>query len=150
MLRYIHGHQAELLPLAPIEIARVAELWLKYVPKDAPLRREAAELGLMLGERARIARDGYRGVKNRNFFYQAALAGAGDLPDEVAAFALKASERTIEKDEVEDTDDYIPKIIRCIPLRSDEHVPEPWRDGPRARVDMPSKMSCLTLQHYCH
>jgi hypothetical protein len=94
-----------------------------------------------LGKRALQARNVYAGIdhKHRKLYYRVALAGACELPDEVAAFALRASERSQEMEEA-DTDppgaDLIPESIRFDPrFDLNEPLPKPWPDGPRSRVD---------------
>jgi len=141
MIRFLHKHRAEFLSEAPVRVGRVVELWLSHVPEGTILRREAAELGLMLGERALQARHAYAGTdyKHRKLYYRAALAGAIELPDEVAAFALRASERSTEPKEADSAPlgpDLLPKSIRLDPrFDPDEPVPDPWPDGPRNQVD---------------
>lgn len=141
VLRYLYEHRAKVLPAAPIEVARATELWLNCTPVGAPLRREAAELGLILGERARKARNKYGGFEyeHRKLFYRVALAGADELPDEVAEFALKACERSNEEGKSDESDtgpEVVPMSILSDPRYDpDERVPGPWPDGPRTRVD---------------
>jgi len=97
VLRFLHAHRVDVVVGAPVEVGRVVEMWLQHVPLERKLlRREAGELGLALGERARQARDSYTGddYRHRGLYYRVALAAAGELPDEVAAFAVQASERT--------------------------------------------------------
>jgi hypothetical protein len=141
MLRFLHEHGAEVVSAAPVEVGRVVELWLSHAPQGIQFRREAAQLGLMLGERALQARNLHRRIdhKHHKLYYRSALAGACELPDEVAAFVLRASECWVGTEEA-DSDppdaDQLPKSIRFDPrFDPDEPLPEPWPDGPRARVD---------------
>ncbi len=142
VLRFLHEHRADVLQAAAAEIARIVDLWLTHTEPGFPLRREAAQLGLLLGERARAARRTYGGIdhKNRRLYYQVALTGADELPDDVAAFALQASERVADnKDHSEESvidEQELPKSIILDPRYDHEEPnPEPWPDGPHARVD---------------
>jgi hypothetical protein len=119
----------------------VVDLWLSHTPQGTLSRRESAQLGLILGERALQARNVYTGVdhKYRKLYYRVALAGACELPDAVVAFALRASERSQETEEADLAPldaDLIPESIRFDPrFDPDEPLPEPWPDGPRSRMD---------------
>ena len=141
LLRFLYEYRAEVVPAAPIEMARVTEIWLHYAPEGTPFRREAAELGLMLGERARKARKDHGAIDHEHCksYYRAALAGAGELPDAVAELALRASERNSEDQQTQEAP-AMPKIERKsirfnLRYDADEPRPEPWPDGPRAMVD---------------
>ncbi len=144
VLRFLHTHRVDVVEAAPVEVARVAELWLQHVPvKIKLLRREAGELALALGERARRFRDSYSGgeYRQRGLYYRVALAAAAELPDEVAGFALQASERLADEDVEEEGSEELepsplPMIMQLDPrFNSDEPAPEPWPGGPRRRID---------------
>ncbi len=141
MLRFLYDHRAECVAAAPVEVARVAELWLAYTPQNFTLRREAAELGLLLGGLAIESRREYSGInhEHRKQYYRAALMGAQELPDEVAAYALRVSERTqhpASADAPPTDPKLLPKTIRFDPrFDPDEPKPDPWADGPYERVD---------------
>ncbi len=144
MLHFLYRHRDELISAAPAEVGWVVDLWLNHAPQGMPFRREAAALGLMLGTTALQTRHAYSRVdrEHRKLYYRVALTGAGEYPDEVAAFALKASERSQEVQEVEEADsdlpdpDLLPTFIRFDPrFDPDEPPPEPWPDGPRSRID---------------
>jgi len=152
VLQFLHAQRAEFVALAPVEIARLVDLWLSHTKPGFPWRREAAELALLLGQRARDVRRSYGSAdyEQRKLYYRVALSAAEELPDEVSAFALQASERRAaeepddaadEPDEGEVGDDdpaepLLPKSILFDPRYDpDEPVPDPWPDGPRSRVD---------------
>ena len=141
MLRFLHQHRDELVPSAPLEVGRVVQLWLSHAPDGTMLRREAAELGLMLGERALRAwvSKTDSGYKHRKLYYGTALAGALELPDNVASFALRASEQSIDTSDADTAPldrDRLPMTILLDPgVDLDEQALDPWADEPTNRVD---------------
>lgn len=141
ILSFLYRHRTEMLSAAPVEVGEVIELWLKYAPTGAVLRREAAEIGLMLGERTLHDRHFYTGDDNehRKLYYRVALAGAGELPDEVTDFALRASKRLKDASDIDPPPldpDRLPAVLRLHPrFDPNEPMPDPWPDGPREMVD---------------
>ena len=139
VLRFLHKHRDQVIEVAPNEVAQVAEMWLAHAPTDWPFRREAAEIGLALGERALRERERYRARRAGKLYYRAALAGARELPDQIAEFALRAAERVKRLPQPEDATAApapLPKSLVFHPrFDPDEPVPEPWPDGPLQRVD---------------
>ena len=140
ILRFIHDYREEFINIAPIEICQVVHLWLEHIPQNSIFRSEVAEIGLMLGEKALLAKDNYKSVfhKNRKDFYRVALMGAREFPEQISDFALRASERIARANTPEEDEElkYIPDK-RFFPLSFDptEPLPEPWPDGPKRRVD---------------
>jgi len=140
VLQFLHECRADMLELAPAEFAKIAEMWLVHTNSGFPMRREVAELALLLGQRTRHNRLAYGRAnhEHRKLCYQIALMAAVETPDEVAAFALQACERL-------DDDDVTGPVPGGRPsprgaqfgLHNDLDEPdsEPWPDGPRRRVD---------------
>lgn len=135
VLAVLHAHRRDVVRTAACETARIVEMWLEFVPPGSIRRREAAELAVMLGQRAVDSRDDWRGRdehSERQRFYKCALLAAPERPDEVAQLAKVAAER-------------VPRPV----VEAVEHPPEPWSrrifgpgvmrgpwpDGPLARVD---------------
>jgi nucleoside phosphorylase len=141
MLRFIYEHHEEFIVKAPVEIGQIVKLWLDYAPHGTILRQEAAEIGLLLGEKALLAQKDYSSsiYKDRKQFYYVALAGARELPDLVSDFALRASQRTgeISSEDNEGQGSILVSIITSSDPRFDpnEPLPEPYPDGPRRNVD---------------
>ncbi|UXE59011.1 MAG: hypothetical protein KA717_24010 [Woronichinia naegeliana WA131] len=151
ILRFINDYRDELINIAPIEICQVVHLWLEHIPQNSIFRSEVAEIGLMLGKKALLAKDNYKSVfhKNRKDFYRVALMGAREFPEQISDFALRASERIARANTPEEDEElkYIPDK-RFFPLSFDptEPLPEPWPDGPKRRVDDDFRHVVLELQ----
>ena len=64
--------------------------------------------------------------------FRAALAGARELPDEVAAFALDAAERTATAERPRPTHE---SVTMTLGASYEAEIPPPWPDGPYARVN---------------
>ncbi|MGO9835184.1 MAG: hypothetical protein ACLP1X_13305, partial [Polyangiaceae bacterium] len=139
MLRFVHAHRGKMIAVAPGEVARMIEMWLAFVPAGKALRREAADVALMLGDLGIAARNDYgddEWEKDRKRFYTCALAAAPEKPDEVSRFALIAAERLPDSESP-------PSIVEARQRnhnrgsffpRSGAPI-EPWPDGPRSDVD---------------
>lgn len=133
VLAVLHTHRADVVRVAAPEVAKIVEMWLKFVPSGSVRRREAAELAVLLGQRALDSRDDYQGLKVRGLFYKCALMAAPERPDEVALIARTAAER-------------IPRLTTPeAELSNSRPMPRsmfstgimlgPWPHGPLARVD---------------
>ncbi len=139
MLRFVHAHGDQMVAVAPGEVARLIEMWLDFAPARKVLRREAAEVALLLGELGIATRNDYgddEWKKDRKRFYTCALAAAPEKPDEVVRIALIAAERLPDSESP-------PSIVEARQRnrnrgsffpRSGTPV-EPWPDGPRSDVD---------------
>ena len=103
---------------------------------DYNLRKAVAELGLMLGRLLHDERGRYIDIEccNRKICYQAALAGAVEIPDEVVNFALEASGRTSRIRQPT-------KTSNC--LSNMESMQEPWQDGPKFDLDIHFRLAVL-------
>src|SRR5437899_11891007 len=64
--------------------------------------------------------------------FRAALAGARELPDEVAAFALDAAERTATAERPRPTHE---SVTMTLGASYEAEIPPPRPDGPHARVN---------------
>ncbi len=154
MLRFLHQHLEDVIELAPKQVAEIADAWLWRGGRNAPLRRETAELVLTQAEQVLHDKQGKRvRSTDKNFseiVYHAALAGIDELPERVAALALKASARRESSSQLcqsSDSAEYIPKqvVIDYRPLFEPYEVelPPPWPDGPCQRVDSEFQKTCL-------
>ena len=154
MLRFLNQHLEYVIELAPKQVAEIADAWLWRGGRNAPLRRETAELVLTQTEQILHDKQGKR-VRSTDknlseIVYQAALAGIYELPDRVAALALKASARRESSSQISQSSDsaeYLPKrvVIDYRPLFEPYEVelPPPWPDGPCQRVDSEFQKTCL-------
>lgn len=126
MIQFLHGHLADVVELVPEQVAKISDTWLREGLENWPLRQEAAELALETAEWNHVPEE---------IFYRAALAGARELPDRVAAFALEASARrehlTQEPESRGETKCDVSEIF------------PPWPDGPSRCVDSTFRKICL-------
>lgn len=87
-------------------LARLCETWLNGTPRELadgipmPWRKEMTEIALSIARNVQVDRGrGYTYLGEETAFYTAPLAGVGDLPDEVSAWALEmAGRREISAD----------------------------------------------------
>jgi hypothetical protein len=147
IVKFLHAHRAEVVAVAPVEIAKVVYLWLDNMPvREKFLRREAGELALAIGERAFAGRESHRGedYEERDLYYRAALAAAPEFPDEVASFALRSSETAPDDTE---TDSTLPELAdyEYFLAISDpaELAKGPWPGGPWRRIDAKFRYAVL-------
>jgi len=150
MLRFLRSHLDDVIKVAPLLISETADKWLRLGGENWPLRREAADLALAVAnDLLRFQRRGWI-VSHTDKFprvtFRAALAGAGDLPDGVAKFALEASCRLDPPAEGPggETQMTEPRVVpspfgRSIVRKS----PPPWPDGPKRRIYEPFQKVCL-------
>jgi len=134
VLTFLHVHRDAVLDAAPIELARIVEMWLTFAPKGAPQRVAAAELALMLGQRALAARHIHadRDVqRTRARLYNCVLYAAHEYPDDVTKIALAAAERVHDSGTVKtECQGKFPSGAGRARI-----VRGPWPDGPLSRVD---------------
>ena len=154
MLRFLAAHFDQVAPVAPWALVNLLDAWLRRSGARWPLRREAASMALrladMFGAKDDVHRAGLHGEAEETM-YRAALAGAPDLPDEVAAFALRIAHRIAPEPEPAAAAPRPPRptaktvhVISSLYGDYDETVPPPWPDGPKARVDAAFQRVCLT------
>jgi len=141
VIRLLHTHKAEVVAVAPYEIACVVELWLTFKQKGRILRSEVAELGVLLGRYALESAEVYGGPDlhvERQKFFECALLSACEWPDEVAEIALRAANRkqrligssvASEESRIISEDQ---RIERFVHSASNIKV---WPDGPQTRID---------------
>ncbi len=129
MLTVLHAHCDEALSAAACEVARVVEMWLELSPPGAIRRSEAADLAVLLGQRAVDSHDGWRASdprEDRRRFYKCMLLASPERADEVALLARVATER-------------LPKPVVApapfVTVFDPGVIRGPWPDGPLARVD---------------
>lgn len=176
MINYLHVHLQEVATLVSPTVAAVCEVWLGSTPPQleggspTPYRKELSELALATARALQV--DIGRGVIYidipKEMIYSAALAGARDLPDEVAKWALEIAQRrpqdsevagriaeakaklAVERAERHKTDDGIREQQRrrarslssAISLSGFRKLP-PWPMGPSKRVDQDFQKTCL-------
>jgi hypothetical protein len=139
--RFLDLRRAECIRLAPHELAAACECWLRKGGKGWLYRALATAIALDISDTA--LRHGFGYGKSGNEIgrsaFLAALAGYDDLPDEVRAFALRASGRVGEP---EYTPDFVRGGQKWVHIRSlmdadTVPLPDPWPDGPvTARNDV--------------
>lgn len=172
--RFLTKHRASVAALMSESVAAVCSRWLTTTPLDlgdgvpTPLRKEFAEIALesarelQLGDETRSV---IWGDVTEKSIYSAAFAGAPDLPDEVAQWALEmvrrrdlrgdlvARAREFRRKEAEEhrkkmeTDpEYKTRHSRRqsvpVALPSGRRLP-PWPLGPRKRVDQQFRETVL-------
>ncbi len=133
VLTVLHTHRVESLRVAASEVAKLVEMWLQFAPPGSVRRREASELGVLLGQFAVDSRGAYRDQEKRERFYKCALLAAPERPDEVALLARTAAER-VPRPEVP-LDESPPPQPQYRNTYSTGIVRGPWPDGPLSRVD---------------
>lgn len=152
VIRFLHKHREELVDKVPSEIAEIAKTWLRWTPSDYPLRREAAELALLVGNATYEKRKAHpysSRDEQGKLRYSAALSAAWEFPDEVTELALKACGRIIPDDVANGkVGDYkkpgSKTSVHHAGFSLPADVPEPWPDGPKNRVDDAFQKICLT------
>jgi len=139
---FLHTHRDRAILAAPQRVEKVASLWLKYSPPGFSLRKEAAELGLLLGQLAVANRWDDR--HNRKELFTVALAGVPECENEVVAFARRVAERSTEQE----PDDQSWSLDESIDSDFDsvEPLPATSPDGPRNRVDEDFRAAVLDGQ----
>jgi hypothetical protein len=101
VLTVLHGHCAEAVQLAALNVSRICCLWLRTTPTDldsglpTPWRREAAALAVAAAREVQSWRENgdSRSGKGHRVVYEAALYAASEFPEEVATVCLESSKR---------------------------------------------------------
>jgi hypothetical protein len=85
LLQVLHTHRSEVLLLAPDELARTVDMWLRWTPSDWPLRGETADLAVGLGrEMLEHKRKGAYGAEDRERrVWSAVLAAVTERREDV-------------------------------------------------------------------
>lgn len=150
ILRLLHEQQEEAVALAPLQIARIASMWLRMTPESWLLRTEAAEVMIAVTEFVIQHSSTGRFVEElEKEAFAGLLAAAPVFPDLVASRALELVERgeaspfahknrvgvklkkTPANREGDDSSESRPvgeRIFEAGPLR------DSWPNGPRRRV----------------
>jgi hypothetical protein len=168
---FLSRHRQRVADLVLPRVSVLCERWLTTVPlawpdgTPFPYRREFAELALSTARARQLsAAKGVIYVGDNDGVFQAAFAGAKDIPDEVAAWALEmarrrpmnadlrakvkehSEERAAEHRRLMETDaEYRKRHERA---RSISHFPSgrklpPWPLGPQGRVDRAFEQAVL-------
>lgn len=97
VLEFLYAYREKISEIAPNEICKVAKLWLDHTKPNTRYRREAGEIGILLGEYA-LSASTHRQRQELSItdLFILALSGFPECEKEVIDFALKASERTTE------------------------------------------------------
>lgn len=103
VIRALAAHLEEAVRAAPIQVAAIADRWLRLTPAGYVARAEAAQLGCAIGEFLETAYENgvYLDEDQKLKMWEAFLAAAAELPDEVPTAALEAL-RPAGEEEVED------------------------------------------------
>jgi hypothetical protein len=133
VLEVLHDHREEALRAAAYEVAKLVEMWLKFAAPGSIRRSEAADLAVLIGQRAVDSRDDHRGSKELELFYKCALLASPERPDEVAHIARTAAERVPRPDVT--ADESVGLHSRTQSMFSIGIMRGPWPDGPLARVN---------------
>lgn len=146
ILRVLHENRATSIPLAISEVTHIAELWLRAMGREWPLRDEAAQI--LLDATSFVVDE----IRQKDWHVDGDLCGlvfsrfltaATVRPDEVAELALSLAERREQslfaKDESDESADenYEEEELAGVSALSGPRGPvaEPWPDGPRRSVN---------------
>ena len=168
MLIFLHVRRDDVVRLAPYAAAKICALWLNSTPvtwnngQPMPWRQEAAELALAAGReiQERNAENNYYGGAADKSIYQAVLAAAPELPDEIAELCLELAQRRDvradiasrverarerQRDEARRYREAHPKRRRppYAPALPYGELRDPWPDGPRQRVPTEFQEACM-------
>jgi hypothetical protein len=163
MAVFLNRHQQRLTDLVLTRVSRLCERWLTAMPlrqtdgTPFPYRREFAELALATARARQLdAAKGTMYVGEDHIIFQAAFAGAQDIPDDVAAWALEMAWRRplradlaekLKSHREEDAAEHRRRLEGDADYRErherKQHMPylpsgrrlPPWPMGPRGRVD---------------
>ena len=168
MLTALYAHRDEVARFVPHAAAKLCALWLKSVPVELgegramPWRKQAVELAVAIGREVQAlnAEGNYYSNGHDKTVYEAVLAAAPDLPDEVAQFCLELAQRRdldpaigarveqAHERQREQRRQYIevnPERRRTPPPPAwpRGELRDPWPDGPRDGVQNAFQEACL-------
>jgi len=96
VLRFLVAQKERISALVSTPLAKVIKTWLTSAPEKMrdgapfPFRRDLAEIGLAMARSVQVEKGhGVWYMKGHSILYTAPLAGAPDIPDEVAQWALE-------------------------------------------------------------
>lgn len=163
VLRALDDHVEDICRLAPAVAARICHIWLEKTATELapgtpfPWRAEAAHVALCVARemQAQHAEGRYISDRQDRVAYEAALLGAYELPDAIAAFALEMACRRPRSQEVQQRAEAARRVAEAASRRRDAEDPnlarqrrrllrspfplgpvrEPWPDGPTDRVE---------------
>jgi hypothetical protein len=129
-----------------VRVAEIANIWLRQLGEDWPLRKEAAELAIAAAENIlEFKSEAYHHVDDDidKKVYAAGLAGARELPERVSKFALMACGRIAQPSPSLEPDSESVRQSPVLAVRRRRRTLERWPDGPRGRVDDALQDVCL-------
>ena len=169
---FLNRYQQRVADLILPRVSMLCERWLTSVPLTRldgtpfPYRREFAELTLATARARQLSQaKGDIYVGDNNSVYQAALAGAQDLPDDIAAWALEMARRRpmrsdlrakLEEYRQEKAAEHRRKLEsdatyrgrhdrkRSMPMMPSGRRLPPWPLGPQVRVDRDFEQAVLS------
>jgi len=168
ILRFLDAHREECADFAPLQVAEIAECWLRWTPTDMPLRHEAADLALAVAWQTLCEKQHWRFSSRRykrgdsqaiaQKAYIATLQAVGDRPNEVIDFALCACGRREpteppppepKSDEPEFPRPPLPPEFEAAvnyvsPWQEFEIEIPAWKDGPHWSVDDNFRKVCFS------
>jgi hypothetical protein len=148
VLKVLHDHRDQALRAATYEVAKLVEMWLEFAAPGYFPRSEAADLAILIGQRAVDSRDVHRGSKELQLFYKCALLASPERPDEVAHIAKTAAER-VPRSEVE-VDEAVRLQSRTQSIFRTGIMIGPWPDGPLARINEEFREAVLDTGSIVH
>lgn len=103
VIRALAARLEEAVRAAPIQVAAIADRWLRLTPAGYVARTDAARLGYAVGESLETAYENgvYYDEDQKLKIWESFLAAAAELPDDVTTAALQAL-RPADQEEVED------------------------------------------------
>lgn len=103
VIRTLAARAEAAVQAAPVQVAAIADRWLRLTPAGYAARTEAAQLGFAAGEFVQTAHHNgvYLDEDRKLKMWEAFLAAAAELPDEVTASALEVL-RPIGDEEIDD------------------------------------------------
>jgi len=145
MIDFLRKNMQHVIVHASLQVATIADTWLRRTPPDWPLRKEAAELAMTIVESLSSEEE----VKSKRIpdghlsssMIRAALASAHELPERVADYVLEASRRSEFTRPIETMVSPPFSFSTSALIKADMTLP--WPDGPYMKVDMSFKDECL-------
>ncbi|WP_232798387.1 ATP-binding protein [Salinibacter altiplanensis] len=146
ILALLHEHRFEIPDGAQGSVAQAIGKWLQYTPEDFPLRDEAAEIAVILGEKLLQDKEKkkilYQSSEMGKSIYRAVLASGKEQPDKVCQILLEAAGRRAQRfrpdppseEELEQRREQVSSFPATLVGARGPRLP-PWPDGPAFRPD---------------
>jgi len=149
MIRVLHNHSEEVIELALVRCAEVANIWLRQLDEEWPLRKEAAELGIAAAEYILDFKSQPHHIIKDNIdhkIFASGLAGARELQERVTKFALTACARIVQPAPTPEVNSQLIRhnVSLGLPWRRRRRALQRWPDGPKGKVDDGFRKVCLT------